>query len=87
MSKLKIRIALSVLIGLAVVLAIATTVQGAPLNFFAEQAPSHSSSETLTNYDGLIVTEREAYQAELDAYNKSTKGDGHECGSYDGPID
>jgi len=83
MSKLKIRIALSILLGLAVVLAIATTVQGAPV----ERTESHSASESLATYDGLIVTEREAYLSELDAYNNSTKRDGHDCGSYDGPID
>ena len=87
MSKLKIRLILSVLISLGVVFAIYTTVLGAPLNFFSERAESHSASETLTNYDGSIVTEREAYYSQLDAYNNSTAGNGHDCGSYNGPID
>lgn len=87
MSKLKTRIILSIVISLGVILVFYTTVLGAPLNFFSEQAESHSASETLTTYEGSIVTEREAYQAELDAYNNSTKRDGHDCGSYDGPID
>ena len=85
MSKLKVRIILSIVTSLAVILVVYTTVLGAPLNF--EKAASHSASETLTTYDGQIVTERDAYYSELDAYNNSTKGDGHECGSYDGPID
>lgn len=87
MSKLKIRIILSVVISLGVIFAVYTTVLGAPLNFFSESAESHSASGALTNYDGLIVTEREAYYAELDAYNNSAARDGHDCGSYDGPID
>jgi hypothetical protein len=85
MSKLKIRIILSIVISLGVILAVYTTVLGAPLNF--ERAAAHSASESLTTYDGQILTERDAYYAELDAYNNPAKGDGHECGSYDGPID
>jgi len=87
MSKLNIRIVLSIVISLGVVFAVYTTVFGAPLNFFSERAASHSASETLTTYGGAIVTEREAYYSQLDAYNNSTKGNGHDCGSYDGPID
>ena len=87
MSKLKVRLILSVVISLGVLFAIYTTVFGAPLNFFSERAASHSASETLTTYDGLIVTEREAYYSQLDAYNNSKAGNGHDCGSYNGPID
>ncbi|MGD8404104.1 MAG: hypothetical protein PVJ21_10610 [Anaerolineales bacterium] len=87
MSKLKIRIVLSIVISLGVIFAVYTTVFGAPLNFFSERAESHSAIGALTTYDGAIVTERDAYYFQLDAYNNSTKGDGHDCGSYDGPID
>ena len=87
MSKLKVRLILSVVISLGVLFAIYTTVFGAPLNFFSERMDSHSASETLNTYDGLIVTEREAYYSQLDAYDNSTAGNGHDCGSYNGPID
>jgi len=85
MSKLKIRLALAVLIGLAGIFAVVTTAQGASLNA-ADKAASHSASESMTNYGGLILTQRDAYLAELNAYN-SAGGDGHDCGSYNGPID
>ena len=88
MSKLKIRIILSIVIGLGVIFAVYTTVLGAPLNLFSEKTEAHSASERMTNYGGLIVTEREAYYQQLDDYNNSTAGDGHGCESqYDGPID
>ena len=88
MSKLKIRIILSVVISLGVILAVYTTVFGAPLNFFSERMGSHSASEMMTTYKGAIVTEREAYYNQLDAYNNSAQGDGHDCSqSYNGPID
>ena len=84
MSKLKIRIVLSIVISLGVIFAVYTTVLGAPF----ESSESHSASDTLTNYGSLIVTEREAYLSELDAYNNFTAGDGHGCESeYNGPID
>jgi len=85
MSKLKIRIILSIVISLGVIFAVYTTVLGAPF----ERTQSHSASDTLTNYGGLIVTEREAYYSELEAYNNPTKGNGgHGCESeYNGPID
>ena len=88
MSKFKIRIVLSVLISLGVIFAVYTTVFGAPLNFFSARAESHFASDAMTNYGGLIVTERDAYYSQLDAYNNSTTRDGHDCGqSYNGPID
>jgi len=88
MSKLKIRIILSVVISLGVILAVYTTVFGAPLNFFSERMGSHSASETMTTYNGSIVTERDAYYSQLDAYNNAQAGDGHNCNqSYNGPID
>ena len=85
MSKLKVRIILSIVISLGVILLVYTTVLGAPLSL--ERAAPHSASDSLTTFDGQILTERDAYYAELDAYNDSTKGDGHDCGSYKGPID
>jgi hypothetical protein len=87
MSKLKVRLILSIVISLGVILAVYTTVFGAPLNFLAEKAESHSAIGALTTYDGAIVTEREAYYSELDSYNNSTKGNGgHGCES-EAPID
>ncbi|MBN1452445.1 MAG: hypothetical protein JW963_15625 [Anaerolineales bacterium] len=88
MSKLKIRIILSVLLSLGVIFAVYTSVLGAPLNFFFEKAEAHSASERMTNFNGQIVTEREAYYNQLDAYEPPPAGDGHGCESqYDGPID
>jgi hypothetical protein len=91
MSKLKIRIALSVLISLGVILAIVTTVQGASLHFASDRVGSHLVGGAMTNFnhDRLTAAELDAYQAELDAFNSSTLGPGHDCGSgsYDGPID
>lgn len=86
MSKMKVRIILSIVISLGVIFAVYTTVLGAPLNFFSERAASHSASETLTTYDGAIVTEREAYYSQLDAYNNSAARDGRGCESK-APID
>jgi len=87
MSKLNIRIILAVLISLGVIFAVVTTVQGASLNS-ADKGSSHFSSDALTNYGGFIVTQRDAYYSQLDAYNSSQAVDGHDCGqSYNGPID
>jgi len=86
MSKMKVRIILSIVISLGVIFAVYTTVLGAPLNFFSERAASHSASGTLTTYNGAIVTEREAYYSQLDAYNNSAIDDGHGCESK-APID
>jgi len=88
MSKLKIRIIVSVLLGLGVIFAVYTTVLGAPLDLFSEKAEAHSASEMMATYNGSIMTERDAYYAELDAYNNARAGDGHGCESqYNGPID
>lgn len=87
MSKLKIRIILSIVLSLGVIFAVYTTVLGAPLNLSSEKDASHFASESLTNFNGSIVTVREAYYAEQDAYNNSSAKDGHDCGSYNGPID
>jgi len=84
MSKLKIRIILSVLISLGVIFAVYTTVLGAPF----DRTASHSASDQLATYNGAIVTEREAYYNQLDAYNSSNAKDGHDCrDQYNGPID
>jgi len=88
MSKSKIRVVLSILISLGVIFAVYTTVLGAPLNFFSERADAHFSKESMTTYNGAIVTEREAYYDQLDAYQNSTKGDGRGCESENSsPID
>lgn len=88
MSKLKIRIVLSVLLSLGVIFAVYTTVLGAPFDLFSEKAEAHYASESMANYNGSIVTEREAYYNQLDAYNNTTSGDGRGCESeYKGPID
>ena len=87
MSKLKVRIILSIVISLGIIFAVYTTVFGAPLNFFSERAEPHFASESMTVYNGAIVTQRDAYYAQQDAYNNSTSRDGHDCGSYNGPID
>ena len=83
MSKLKIRIILSVVISLGVILAVVTTVQGASLHFAANRVGSHLVSGAMTNFnhDRLNVAERDAYQTQLDAYYSSAPGNGHDCGS------
>ena len=91
MSKLKIRIALAVLISLGVILAIVTTVQGASLHFASDRVGSHLVGGAMTNFnhDRLTVAEQDAYQAQLDAFNRSTMDPGHDwgSGSHNSPID
>jgi len=88
MSKLKTRIILSIVISLAVILAVYTTVLGAPLNFLSERAEAHYARGAMTTYGGALVTERDAYYSELDAYSNSSAKDGHDCrDQYNGPID
>jgi hypothetical protein len=77
MSKLKIRIALSILISLGVIFAVATTVQGASLNAAADKVSSHSASGVMTNFTHDRL--QGLYQYEMDP--------GHDCGSDYGPID
>jgi hypothetical protein len=77
MSKLKIRIALSVLISLGVIFAIATTVQGASMDSAAEKVSSHSAVGVMTNFN----------QGQLQGVYQSERGPGHDCGSDYGPID
>ena len=80
MSKLNVRLVLSVLISLGVIFAVYTTVQSASLNAAAEKVGSHSVSGMMTNFnhDRLTVSEQEAYQAQLESYNNSKSG--HDCG-------
>jgi hypothetical protein len=83
MSKFKIRVILSVLISLGVILAVYTTVLGAPLNFVNGTMGSHAVSGAMTNFNHgrLTVAEQQTYQAQLDAYYNSTTSSGHDCGS------
>jgi len=83
MPKLSTRTVLAVLISLGVIFAIFTSVQGASSS--AGKAGSHNVSGSMVNlnHDRFTVSEREAYKAELDAYNNGLKGggDGHRCES------
>ena len=83
MSKLNFRVVFSVLISLGVIFAVYTTVQGASLNFAADRVGSHPVGGALVNFnhDRLTVAEQDAYQAELEALNKSAPGRGHGCES------
>jgi len=91
MSKLNIRVILSVLISLGVIFAIYTTVQGASANVVADKMGSHSVSGIMTNFnhDRFTAAEQETYQSELDALNNSKTGSGHGCESesFNSPID
>ena len=90
MSRLNFRVILAVLISLAVIFAIYTTVQSASLSAAAEKVGSHSVSGAMTNFnhDRLTVAEQEAYQAQLEAFNDSKKGSGHGCESRSlSPLD
>jgi hypothetical protein len=82
MSKLNVRVILAVLISLAVIFAIYTTVQSASLESAAERVGSHAVNGLMTNFnhDRLTVAEQEAYQSSaVESYNKSTMGRGHDC--------
>lgn len=88
MSKLNIRVILSVLISLGVIFAVYTTVLGAPLSFVASQVGSHSVGGLMTNFnhDRLTVAEQDAYQFQL--YHSSNSGSGHGCDSQSlSPLD
>ncbi len=83
MSKLNLRVLLSVLISLGVIFAVYTTVQGASLNFAAAQTGSHAVSGLMTNFnhDRLTLAEQGAYQAQFQPYNSSRSDSGHGCDS------
>jgi len=90
MSKLNVRVVLSVLISLGVIFAVYTTVLGASFNSASEKVGSHSVSGIMTNFnhDRFSVAEQEALQTEMDAYN-NFQGSGHGCESEarNSPID
>jgi len=81
MSKLNVRVLLSVLISLGIIFAVYTTVQGA--SFTAAQTGSHAVSGLMTNFnhDRLTLAEQGAYQAQFQPYNSSRSDSGHGCDS------
>ena len=83
MSRRSVRITLTILISLGVILAIYTTVLGAPLNLMGARVGSHAVSGAMTNFNHfrLTVAQQQTYQTQLDAYYNSTTGSGHNCGS------
>ena len=91
MSKSNVRVALSVLISLVVILAVYTTVQGASLNATTSRVGSHQVGGLMTNFNHgrLTVAEQNAYQLQLESYNRYSTGSGHDCGSqsYSNPDD
>lgn len=91
MSKLNVRVVLSVLVSLGVLFAVYTTVQSAAFDDTAEKVGSHSVSGLMTNFnhDRFTVAEQEAYQAERDTFKNFDKGPGHGCESeaFNSPID
>ena len=80
MSKLTARVVVSILIGLAIVFAIFTSVQGASSSAKVG-ARLVSGALVNLNHDRFTVSELEEYNALLDAYNNSTGGKGHGCES------
>ena len=91
MSKLTVRVVLSVLISLGVIFAIYTTVQSASLNVVADKLGAHSVSGVMTNFnhDRFTVAEQEALQSELESFKSPKSGSGHGCESesFNSPID
>lgn len=91
MSKLSVRVVLSVLLSLGVIFAIYTTVQSASLGAAVEKVGSHSVSGVMTNFnhDRFTIAEQEASQPELQPYDKSSNSQGHDCPSEssNSPID
>jgi hypothetical protein len=91
MSKLNVRVLLSVLISLGVIFAVYTTVQSASFDSAAEKIGSHSVSGLMTNFnhDRFTVAEQEMYQSELESNKGIEKGSGHGCESEarNSPLD
>lgn len=87
MSRLNKRVILSVLISLGIVLAIFTSVQGASPEVAGSRVGTHLVSGAMVNlnHDRFTASELEAYNAQLDAYNDSTKGGGCERDSHANP--
>ena len=84
MSRFSKRVILSVLISLGIILAVFTTVQGASPQVAESKVGSHAVSGAMVNlnHDRFTVSELDAYNAQLDAYNQSQNGGGHGgCGS------
>jgi hypothetical protein len=83
MSKLNVRVILSVLISLGVIFAVYTTVQSASFNAASEKVGSHSVSGLMTNFnhDRFTVAEQEAYQSQIQEKSNSEKGSGRGCES------
>jgi hypothetical protein len=83
MSRKSVQIILSILISLGVILAVYTTVLGAPLGFVGARMGSHLVSGAMTNFNHyrLTAAEQQTYQAQLDAYYNSQTSPGHDCGS------
>jgi len=79
MSRINKRVILAVLISLGVIFAVFTSVQGASLNATESKVGSHAVSGAMVNlnHDRFTVSELDAYNAQLDSYNKSTNGGGH----------
>lgn len=73
MSKLTARVVVSIVVGLAIVFAIFTSVQGASSS---AKVGSHlvSGERVNLNHDRFTVSELESYNAQLDAYYDSYKG-------------
>jgi len=88
MSKLTVRVFLSVLISLGVIFAIYTSVQGAAAAVGGTSS-SHLVSGAMVNlnHDRLTVSELEMYNAQLELYNNSQNGNGGGCHSevHDSP--
>ena len=76
MSRINKRVILAVLISLGVIFAVFTSVQGASPEAAANNVGSHAVSGAMVNlnHDRFTVSELEAYNAQLDSYNKSTGG-------------
>ena len=79
MSRLSKRVILSALISFGVILAVFTSVQGASPNVAESKLGTHLVSGAMVNlnHDRFTVSELEAYNAQLDSYNKSMNGGGH----------
>lgn len=78
MSRLTVRVVLSVLISLGVIFAIYTSVQGAAAVVSGSKAGSHVVNGAMVNlnHDRLNTAELDAYNSQLDSYNDSLKGNG-----------
>ena len=78
MSRINKRVILAVLISLGVIFAVFTSVQGASSSAVESKVGSHAVSGAMVNlnHDRYTVSELNAYNAQLDAYNNSPQGGG-----------